>query len=150
MKYLFGFLLILSVVACATKNSEETAEYQEWKEMQSFHLLMAEAFHPYKDSANLEPAKGLAKEMADEATKWLGTALPEKVDTEEMKQKLQDLNIGSQDFLKIVSESSADSHRNGASQRAPGPSRSKHATGIRRLFLSVLVLSTNSEVTGSW
>jgi hypothetical protein len=108
MKYLFGFL-ILSVVACTTKNSEETAEYQEWKEMQSFHLLMAEAFHPYKDSANLEPAKGLAKEMADEATKWLGTALPEKVDTEEMKQKLQDLNIGSQDFLKIVSESSADS-----------------------------------------
>ena len=109
MKYFPSFIFVLLLAACSTKNSDDTAEYQEWKELQSFHLLMAEAFHPYKDSANLEPAKSLAKEMADEVTKWMGVALPGKVDNEEMKQKLQDLNIGSRDFLKIVSENSPDS-----------------------------------------
>lgn len=109
MKYASAFILILLLAACTAKNSEQTAEYQEWKELQSFHLIMAEAFHPYKDSSNLEPAKGLAKEMAEEVTKWMGVALPEKVDNEEMKQKLHDLNIGSQDFLKVVSENAADS-----------------------------------------
>ena len=109
MKPILSLFLFLFLAACSTKNAEDKGEYQEWKEMQSFHLLMAEAFHPYKDSANLEPAKALAKDMADEAARWSATSLPEKVNNEAMKAKIQNLSTGTQDFLKVVTESSADS-----------------------------------------
>jgi hypothetical protein len=109
MKSIFTLLLILALIACSTKNSDDKASYEEWKEMQSFHLIMADAFHPYKDSANLAPAKTLAKEMSEEAAKWLSAPLPEKVNDEEMKSKLQNLNAGSQGFLKLVTDNSADS-----------------------------------------
>ena len=109
MKSLFTIFLILTLAGCSTKNPDDKASYQEWKEMQSFHAIMAEAFHPYKDSANLAPAKSLAAEMANEAAKWVGAPLPGKVDNEEMKTKLQNLNTGSQTFLKLVTDSSPDS-----------------------------------------
>ena len=37
--------------------------------MESFHMVMAEAYHPYKDSANLEPVKSLAENLAKESEK---------------------------------------------------------------------------------
>jgi len=72
----FKILAFISVVAigftsCSTKEKSVEAEAtttesdpNEWPEMDSFHMIMAEAFHPYKDSANLEPVKRLAEEMA--------------------------------------------------------------------------------------
>lgn len=110
MKITLSFLLLLSLVACSPKKAVQTEiSSNEWKELDSFHMIMAEAFHPYKDSANLEPAKTLAQEMADEAGKWALATLPEKVDNEEMKSKLQMLNTGSQSFLKLTTESVPDS-----------------------------------------
>ena len=70
---------------------------------------MADAFHPFKDSSNLAPAKSLAKVMAEEATKWESSTLPEKVDNEEMKTRLHKLNADSQSFLKLTSSNAPDS-----------------------------------------
>ncbi len=110
MKSTFPILCILSLVACSTKNSENNdGSTEEWKEMDSFHMIMAESFHPYKDSANLAPAKSLAKEMAEEAGKWASVELPDKVKSDEMKDKLQNLSDGSQNFLKLISENAPDS-----------------------------------------
>ena len=61
---------MMVMLACSGKK-EETAEHghhevtgEAWKEMDDFHMIMAEAFHPYKDSMNLEPAKLKAPELA--------------------------------------------------------------------------------------
>jgi hypothetical protein len=111
MKNTFLFFILLTFLsACSTKKSE-TAEgsSNEWKELDSFHSIMADAFHPYKDSANLAPAKSLAKSMADEAGKWSGSTLPEKVNNDEMQTKLKNLNDGSQSFLRLTSENAPDS-----------------------------------------
>ena len=66
-KKLFSFALSLFVIvlaiACGT-------EQKNWKEMDNFHMVMAETFHPYKDSANLEPAKSRASELAAAAEEW--------------------------------------------------------------------------------
>lgn len=110
MKNLLVLSLMLLVLACGQKQTETAAdEPKEWADMDSFHMIMAESFHPYKDSANLDPAKQMAKEMADAAAKWVSNELPGKVNNDAMKAKLQMLNSGSQELLKLVSESAPDS-----------------------------------------
>jgi hypothetical protein len=110
MKLLFSALTILALVACSAKKSEPTeSSSNQWKQLESFHTIMADAYHPYKDSANLAPAKSLARALADEAAAWAASALPEKVDNDEMKGKLKTLAEGSQGFFKLTSESAPDS-----------------------------------------
>ena len=114
-------VLTIGVTSCSTKEkgSEEATEStmadpNEWPEMDSFHMIMAEAFHPYKDSTNLEPAKRLAEEMAVEADKWAATALPEKVNREEVKAQLNQ--------LKTDTRTLADKIKGGASDEEIGAS----------------------------
>lgn len=86
---------VFAVVACTSKKGEqETASPQdqdEWPEMESFHMVMAEAYHPYKDSANLEPIKSLAENLAKESATWASAKLPSAVDNEQVKAKLEKL-----------------------------------------------------------
>jgi hypothetical protein len=98
---------VLIAFSCASKKEEAgeatAAGEKEWKEMDEFHMVMAEAFHPYKDSANLEPAKLKAGELVSSAEKWAGATLPEKVDNDEMKGKLEELKNESASFVQTVS-----------------------------------------------
>ena len=59
--------------------------------MDDFHLIMAETFHPYKDSSNLDPVKRRAAELMASADRWASSDLPEKVDNDEVKGKLTQL-----------------------------------------------------------
>lgn len=113
--------LSIGFASCSTKEKSVEAEANttetdpnEWPEMDSFHMIMAEAFHPYKDSANLEPVKRLSEEMAVEADKWASTALPDKVNTEEVKAQLNQ--------LKTDTRSLADKIKGGASDEEIGTS----------------------------
>jgi hypothetical protein len=104
---LLCFIAMISVFACATKkedsSAEETADQKEWKEMDEFHMVMAETFHPFKDSANLAPAKAQAADLAASAEKWASSTLPEKVNNDEMKAKLDDLKKETASFAQTVS-----------------------------------------------
>src|SRR6478736_2960057 len=90
------FLLLSGVVlfSCSNKESDDK-ESGDWKELDAFHKIMAEAYHPLKDSGNVEPTKHWIKPLADEAEKWSAADLPEKVDTREMKESLQKLKTNS-------------------------------------------------------
>jgi hypothetical protein len=98
--------LVIVTVACATKKEEakveEANEQKEWKEMDDYHMVMADAFHPYKDSANLVPAKAKAAELAASAQDWANAPLPEKVNNDEMKGKLEHLKNESAAFAQTV------------------------------------------------
>jgi hypothetical protein len=110
--FLFSTLLAAGVLsACSGKKDghdehghdhEHAVSKDEWKEMDEFHMLMADAFHPYKDSTNLEPAKAKAAELAAAAEKWANAPLPEKVDNEEVKEKLEQLKTGTASFVETV------------------------------------------------
>ena len=97
MKFIFSLSVIaigFFIFSCTTKEYEavsNTEDSDEWPEMDAFHMTLAEAFHPLKDSGNVEPALRLIEQLADEADKWAATALPEKVDNEDMKMKLAKL-----------------------------------------------------------
>ena len=110
---LFGivFMIFLNLTSCSSEKKSSDVQQQEkesanapaeWKEMDEFHLVMADSFHPYMDSTNLEPAKLNAAELAKVAGKWAGAELPERVNTEEVRQMISTLNIAAQDYLKTV------------------------------------------------
>jgi hypothetical protein len=103
-------LLILAIVltafACSTKHHHE--EMAEWKELHSFHKIMAEAFHPLKDSGTIVPAKKLAHQMAEEADRWASAALPEKVNNEEMKSNLEKLKADTKSLAEEIDKGAAD------------------------------------------
>jgi len=83
------------VLAACTKKEEtqvaEEAEVTEWAEMDSFHMIMAEALYHFKVSANRETVELIAEELAAEAEKWTTAALPANVDTDEVKALLTKL-----------------------------------------------------------
>jgi hypothetical protein len=101
-------LLSIFVLACGTKKDDHHEDastskgQKEWKEMDEFHMVMAEAFHPFKDSANLEPAKSKVSELVAAADKWSNAPIPEKVNNEEMKTKLQGLKSESMVLADVV------------------------------------------------
>jgi hypothetical protein len=111
MKVSLKLLLILCIAALMSycgKKSESEADQDEWPEMDSFHMVMAEAYHPYKDSSNLAPARKLAEEMALEAERWQGSDLPKKVNNDEMKGMLEKLKAGTRAFSDRVNASAPD------------------------------------------
>ena len=95
-------LLAAVMLSCSGKHADHTQLQNEWKEMDEFHMLMAESFHPYKDSGNLEPARMHASEMAGLADKWLHAPMPEKVDREEVKHELEAVKNKSDELLSLV------------------------------------------------
>jgi hypothetical protein len=82
------------VVSCSTKYKEHEGDETndaEWPEMDSFHMVMAETFHPYKDSSNLQPIKDHAEELKQAAIKWASSSLPERINNENVKESLVEL-----------------------------------------------------------
>jgi hypothetical protein len=106
MKYLLLIiftLTTLSFTACTGKKEETAAaEQTEWPQMDEFHLIMAESFHPYKDSSNLAPAKAQAAEMAANAARWAEAPLPEKVNNEKVKEYIATLKTETAAFAELV------------------------------------------------
>jgi len=88
--------------APAVDSAAVASSDDEWPAMDEFHMIMAEAFHPYKDSANLEPAKAQASTLAANAEKWANAPLPEKVNNDDVKAKLQALKAETAAFATTV------------------------------------------------
>ncbi len=76
--------------------------------MDSYHMIMAESYHPLKDSANLTPARANAESLAAEADKWAATALPERVNNDEMKARIESIKASSRSFADKVKAGAAD------------------------------------------
>jgi hypothetical protein len=97
-------MLIVILFSCTNKLTAQDEPQDEWKEMDKYHMLMAEAFHPFMDSANLEPAKKLAPELAKAAREWRKSTLPAKVNRKEVKEKLAKLEELSAKMQKYAAE----------------------------------------------
>jgi hypothetical protein len=104
--YVFSFALAILMSSCTTKkeNNHETqvAASDEWPQMDEFHMIMAESFHPFRDSADIGPAKANADSLVAAAEMWLEAPIPEKVNNEEVKEMLQRLKSEA-DAFAIVS-----------------------------------------------
>ena len=93
----------------SSDSSDSTsASADEWKAMDDFHVIMADTFHPFKDSSNLEPAKTHSEHLAMEAEKWAAAPLPEKVNNEETKAKLEQLKTDTRALADKVKAGGTD------------------------------------------
>jgi hypothetical protein len=101
MKYSFIILLAIMVMACESKKAAEEDDV-EWKEMDEFHVIMADVYHPLKDSNDLGPIKSGAGGLAAAATRWAQSPLPSKVNNDETKELLATLEDGTQDLAKKI------------------------------------------------
>ena len=101
-----SILLICGIVlACSTKATTS----DEWPGLDTYHMVMAEAYHPMRDSANLGPAKANADDLALEAENWEKGELPEKVDNDEVRAQLAQLKTDSRVFADQVKSNAPDS-----------------------------------------
>lgn len=99
MKYIVLIVMVAALFGCQPAKKEVPAEKadttavasEDWKEMDDFHMIMAESFHPYKDSANLEPAINQASQLAEKAATWQGAPLPERVNNPTVQGKIDSL-----------------------------------------------------------
>jgi len=102
------FLVVIVVISFSCGNKKEdhssgqSVNSNEWKQMDDFHMVMAETFHPYKDSADLAPAKAKVNELVAAADKWVNAPLPEKVDTDEVRTKLQTLKSETELLADVI------------------------------------------------
>jgi hypothetical protein len=110
MSKMYMILLLLAAVACGKKSESASSEAgdDEWPAMDSFHMIMAEAYHPYKDSANVEPVRRMAEEMAKAAEDWQKQPLPEKVNTDEVKAQLGQLATGARTLSDRIKAGATD------------------------------------------
>jgi hypothetical protein len=105
-------ILLSLVIACSkaekTLSEAERADADEWAEMDTFHLLMAEVFHPYQDSANLEPVKRLADELVQQSDQWTKAPLPATVNNDEVKAQLNQLQSDTRSLSELIQRGASD------------------------------------------
>jgi hypothetical protein len=106
MKYLYA-LGLLVVFSCSGKH-KESHDGGEWEEMEEFHNVMADVYHPLKDANDLGPIKQHADELAASATKWAEAELPARVDNDETKALLNELEDGCQQLAKSIKDGTTD------------------------------------------
>jgi hypothetical protein len=110
MFFIVGVVVV--VASCGPKKSAsadgDIQDEKNWKEMDDFHMVMAESFHPYKDSADLGPAKSKVGELVASADKWANSPIPERVKSEEMKEQLQSLKSETEVLADLVQKGNED------------------------------------------
>lgn len=111
LRLIFGVLIVISLgalLASCGGGKKEGAEETTWAAMDAYHFIMAEVYHPLKDSANLAPAKANAEALAAEAERWAATPLPERVSNDEMTTRLENLKASSRAFADKVKAGATD------------------------------------------
>lgn len=101
-------MTIVALISACGGEKKHSEDQTTWAAMDSYHMLMAEAYHPLKDSANLAPAKAGAEALAMEAEKWASGTLPEKVDNDDMKKRIESLKTASRAFADQVKAGATD------------------------------------------
>lgn len=109
MKYL-SLIVLLLVFSCSNNENKASAadDDVEWKEMDEFHEVMADVYHPLKDSNDLEPIKKDAGRLTIAAEKWAQSAVPDKVNNDETKDLLAQLEDGCQQLKRLVNDKASD------------------------------------------
>jgi hypothetical protein len=97
-------VMMLITLSCSPKQEKAANQNDEWPEMDAFHMTMAEAFHPLKDSGNVEPAIRLIDHLVNDVDKWASSSIPDKVNNDEMKSKLEKLKADIHALAEVIQD----------------------------------------------
>ena len=102
MKNVFPIIILVSLLSFSAN-----AQKDKWKEMEDFHSIMSETFHPAEEG-KLGPIKNRSKEMAEKAVAWLQSTAPAGYDKKAVKTHLKKLAKDSKKLNKLVKSGAAD------------------------------------------
>ena len=98
--------LVLAIIVFAGINSLK-AQKAKWNEMEEFHKVMAQTFHPAEEG-KLEPIKTRSGEMLNKAVSWKNSTPPAGYDKNAVKKSLKELVKGTKELDKMVKDKAPD------------------------------------------
>jgi len=105
MKKIFPLLIV--IISLSFFNSCQAQEKAKWKEMEEFHNVMAQTFHPAEEG-KMEPIKNRSQEMLDKAIAWESSTAPAGYNQQAVKNTLKDLVKGVKEINKLIKEKAKD------------------------------------------
>jgi hypothetical protein len=105
MKKLFSLAVIISTILFI--NPAMAQEKAKWNEMEEFHKIMAQTFHPAEEG-KMEPIKTRSQEMLDKAIAWKNSTAPDGYDKKAVKKNLKELVKGTKEINKMVQDKADD------------------------------------------
>jgi hypothetical protein len=96
-------LFLTALVLVASVN----AQSKKWKEMDEFHTVMSETYHPAEEG-KLGPIKSRSQEMVDKAMAWSRSVAPEGYDKKAVNASLKELLRGAKELNSLVKANASD------------------------------------------
>jgi hypothetical protein len=96
-------LLLTALIVFGSVN----AQTKKWKELDEFHTVMSETFHPAEEG-KLGPIKSRSQEMVDKAMAWVRSTAPEGYDKKTVNASLKELLRSAKELNKLVKANGAD------------------------------------------
>lgn len=103
--------------APAHKHDMEMADHHAssaWKELDAFHALLAETWHPVTKSNDLKPIRAKASALSGAAQAWAASKVPASCDKQPIRDAIAAVAAGSKDIATMVSKQASDSTVKGA------------------------------------
>jgi len=104
-----AYVLLFALGLMAGCGGGASSTEKEWPQLDSFHDVMAQAWHPVEDSGNFEPAKRLAADMEQGAREWTEAPVPAQLDKAEVSARIKVLLDSCAAFRKAVEAGRPDS-----------------------------------------
>ncbi len=98
----------LSAQAAPAKPMDASHAMSGWKELDAFHMLMMETWHPVKKSGDLAPIRAKAAAMSNAATTWAAAAVPKACDTKPIRDAVAAVARDSRSLAELVAKQGAD------------------------------------------
>jgi hypothetical protein len=103
MKKIATFFIASFILIGFTRGQEK----KSWKEMNEFHTVMSETFHPAEEG-KLDPIKKRSQEMVEKAVAWQKSTAPEGYDKEKVTASLDKLVKGAKELNQLVKVKSSN------------------------------------------
>ncbi len=103
MKKMAAFFIASFILIGFTQGQEK----KSWKEMNEFHTVMSETFHPAEEG-KLGPIKKRSQEMVEKAVAWQKSTAPDSYDKEKVNASLEKLVKGTKELNQLVKAKSSD------------------------------------------
>lgn len=108
MKSLIAILaFVFTSISCLAQHQHEDHGKSKWAELDAFHTVISQTFHP-SEEGNLEPIKKRSAEMVATAKKLAASTPPQAYQSAEMKQAVKELVAQSEKMDKAVKGKKSD------------------------------------------
>ncbi len=102
-------IVITSGLLFSCRSTNEDSSSSDWKALDSYHNVLAEVFHPLKDSGNVEPARRLLPLLREKGDSLALASLPGKVNNLEMKSLINKITLDTRSLADDIKSGASDS-----------------------------------------